>query len=233
MLGKKGISLPLMQLFVFSRPGAADKGPGDAADACRHPQCSEEASGAGKEALPDRRSPQNFLQAQSLHQVGLLSPWGCKHRTALHQHPRGGEERREEGRPRTLWCQHCVQHAVSTSCSQGTSRETGGRGATWLRCAVWRTVVPVLIDSSQRSAVCSESIVQISWLLLFPLLQAGRRSPMLLLCTWLSFSFPHSAACSGHCRLCCTQSLCPGLRADPSYAHSRCLCPLHPAACTQ
>lgn len=34
--------------FIFSpsRPGAADKGPGDAASACRHPQHSEEAGGA-------------------------------------------------------------------------------------------------------------------------------------------------------------------------------------------
>eukprot|EP00076_Gallus_gallus_P025329 XP_015147833.1 enkurin domain-containing protein 1 isoform X2 [Gallus gallus] len=63
-----------------AEPGAADKGPGDAADACRHPQHSEEAGGAGEEALPDRRGPQNFLQAQSLHQAGLLSPWGCEQR---------------------------------------------------------------------------------------------------------------------------------------------------------
>ncbi|KAM8984416.1 enkurin domain-containing protein 1 isoform 3-T3 [Ara ararauna] len=58
-----------------AEPGAACKGPGDAASEGRHAQHAEEAGGAGEEALPDRRGHQNFLEAQGLHQDGRLS-WG-------------------------------------------------------------------------------------------------------------------------------------------------------------
>ncbi|XP_039577004.1 enkurin domain-containing protein 1 isoform X3 [Passer montanus] len=61
-----------------TEPGAADKGPGSAANAWRQPQDAKEAGGAREEALPDRRGNQNFLKAKSLHQVGLLSWWGQK-----------------------------------------------------------------------------------------------------------------------------------------------------------
>lgn len=50
------------------------------------------------------------------------------------------------------------------------------------------------VDFSQRSAVCLESTARISRLLIFPFLETGRRSPLLLLCSGLSFSFPRGAA---------------------------------------
>lgn len=125
-------ALPLTQLdffwvLFFHRPGAADKGPGDATSARGHPQHAEEADRAGEEALPDRRGHQNFLEAQSLHQAGLLSWWGWVCCAALREYPSSlgrdnyhfGREG-EEGKFRTMGprrCQYNVQRAGGVSCS--------------------------------------------------------------------------------------------------------------------
>ena len=133
-LGKGWISLVFhLACFVwfFNRPGAADKGPGDAASARRQPQHAEEAGRAGEEALPDRGGHQNFLEAQGLHQAGRLSRWGWVCCAALREHPSSlgrddhhfGREG-EEGKFRTLGprrCRYSVQRAAGISCSPSSA----------------------------------------------------------------------------------------------------------------
>ncbi|XP_075289774.1 enkurin domain-containing protein 1 isoform X3 [Opisthocomus hoazin] len=148
-------------------PGAAGKGPGDAADACRHPQRAEKAGGAGEEALSDGRGHQNFLKAQGLHQAGLLSRWGwvcCAARRErpsslgrdAHHFGRGGEEVQAEDPGPTqvpVRCPRCGQQLVLTLQHCLLSTEKGGRCPNTLSTLVWRRVVSVPLDFSQISSL--------------------------------------------------------------------------------
>uniref|UniRef100_A0A8C5T4R6 Enkurin domain containing 1 n=1 Tax=Malurus cyaneus samueli TaxID=2593467 RepID=A0A8C5T4R6_9PASS len=141
-----------------AEPGAADKGPGSAANAGRQPQVAEEAGRAREEALPDRRSNQNFLKAQGFHQAGLLS-WGWVCCAALPGHPsllgRNGchcGRQGEEAEFQTL--DPCSWHLLLTFQCCVLSTEKGGRCPNKGPCSmVLRAVVCAAWVLTERSSL--------------------------------------------------------------------------------